>query len=379
MIVGIFAAGRNGSTLLTRLLDGSSDLWVHPVEMNYLSVFSDLSRFKRVRSKTHFFATNDRPLALGGAVKTELLLKYFWPHIDEVRNLYMKGLIEPFDLKANPLSMIQRQPAYRAHEFLPALVESIRAACDERAHHTTRYPLIKTAEISYIREYSETFPDMRFIHLIRHPLTNYSSLKRTSALQKEQPFWYLGGDMLHTFLEMRWIPHARFIIEQCNNLGNDKHYLVKYEDLCSRPTEIISDICHWLQISMPRDPSLQTVLGGKQMTELPVNSSKRGIKTPPRVVSDMATQFDYEDILTEREKEFIVFRTYSLASQLGYFTRNDHANVPNRLDLAQQWLLPDKWELMNSHYKAPMTKLRLALALLRRRRWIYSKLLFSNL
>ena len=40
MLVGIFGAGRNGSSLLMRLLDGSPGLWIYPIELNYLRAFA---------------------------------------------------------------------------------------------------------------------------------------------------------------------------------------------------------------------------------------------------------------------------------------------------------------------------------------------------
>lgn len=34
-LIGIFGTGRNGRTLLTRLLDGIDGVYVHPVESNF--------------------------------------------------------------------------------------------------------------------------------------------------------------------------------------------------------------------------------------------------------------------------------------------------------------------------------------------------------
>jgi hypothetical protein len=43
VLVGIFGAGRNGSSLLMRLLDGSPGLWIYPIELNYLRSFAPRS------------------------------------------------------------------------------------------------------------------------------------------------------------------------------------------------------------------------------------------------------------------------------------------------------------------------------------------------
>jgi hypothetical protein len=334
-----------------------------------------------VRSCTHFNATTDKPLALEETVPTELLVKHYGFHVEELKEVYLKNLIEPFALNGDPWSAIIQKPAHTARDFLPLFLESIRRVCEGEVSQGSQQLVFKTIETPYIPEYGDVFPEMRFIHVMRHPFTNYSSMKRTLATQKERPFWYLGGDELHTFLEMRWIPHARFIVAECTR-DNDRHYLVKYEDLCSKPSETVSGICHWLGVSPPTDPTLQTVLGGRRMSELPVNSSKKGLATPHRVVKNMAGVFDYADVLTKREKEFIIFRTYRLARQLGYFTPAEQVEPPSRFVLAVNWFFPDRWELMNNaaFYKRRRLGmlraiLRLVIALVRRRCWLFGKLL----
>jgi hypothetical protein len=264
---------------------------------------------------------------------------------------------------------------------LPAFLKGVRDACEGEVPGVPQHFLFKSIETPYIKEYGEIFPEMRFIHLIRHPFTNYSSMKRTLFFKNGRPFWYLGGDDLHTFLEMRWIPHATFAVSGCRP-ENDRHYLVRYEDLCARPTDTVNDICRWLQVTPPVDPTLQTVLGGKQMRELPTNASKKGVKTPVHVVADMSKKFNYEDVLTGREKGLIAFRTYNLARQLGYFTEGEEQiRVPGRLELVRKWLFPDRWEIMNSYfYKGwPLGRviswLRLIYAFFKRRYWIFRKLM----
>ena len=48
MLVGVFGTGRNGSTLITRLLDGLEGTYVHPVEERFLTSFDDLARRGRI-------------------------------------------------------------------------------------------------------------------------------------------------------------------------------------------------------------------------------------------------------------------------------------------------------------------------------------------
>ena len=366
MLVGIFGTGRNGSTLLMRLLDGSPDLWVHPVEVNYLSVYSDLLQYGRVKPLTAVNARDSKPLMLEGKLPGDLLLKIFGWHAKEVDDTYLKHLKDPVAIKSDPLQKISPEAKYTASEFLNVFLDSVRSAYDDRSCRP-KYYVIKSIETPYIEEYENVFQEMRFVHIVRDPLATYSSLKRTNMIIKGWPFWRHGGDELRMFLEKRWLPHARFIVNRCVT-GNDRHFWVRYEDLCSKPEETVLGICRWLGITPPTDPTLQTVLGGKRMIELPSNPSEKGVKTPFRAVSNMAEKFGYRDVLTDRERAFIVYRTYPLARPLGYFV-GEGGRLPTRMHLARQWFLPDAWERMNAR-----SAFRLMTALIRRRCYIYSKL-----
>ena len=352
------------------LLDGSPDLWVHPVNFDYLSTLSDLLQFGYVRRSTIQTATTRKLRNLDRDAKTKLFLKGFASQVPDLNENYVQKLVEPIAVKEDPLRAVYTRDRYSTRDFFFTFLQSIRVAYDERPFSPQHY-VFKSVETAYIEDYRKVFPEMRFIHVIRHPFSNFSSVKRSQMAHKQYPFWYMGGDQLKTFLEKRWIPHVRFIAKHYR-LERDKHFVVKYEELCERPSEVIRDICSWLNVRPPLEPTLQTFLGGKLMRELPVLPSKKGIVTPHRVVGNMAAEYGYEEVLTEREKEFILLRTYRLGSQLGYFEPNGEPGVSFKLTLARKWFLPDSWELKNAR-----SRIRLLLALILRRFYIYSRLLLN--
>ncbi len=47
MLIAIFGTGRNGSTLLERLLDGVPETYVHPADETFLCCFDDPARHGR--------------------------------------------------------------------------------------------------------------------------------------------------------------------------------------------------------------------------------------------------------------------------------------------------------------------------------------------
>jgi hypothetical protein len=69
VLVGIFGAGRNGSSLLMRLLDGSPGLWIYPIELNYLRSFAPRS-LKSAVKRTLASCASHLPGQAGDDVRT---------------------------------------------------------------------------------------------------------------------------------------------------------------------------------------------------------------------------------------------------------------------------------------------------------------------
>ena len=366
MLVGIFGAGRNGSSLLMRLLDGSPGLWIYPIELNYLRTFAPPT-LKGVVKR----ALSSCAAALPGRT-AEVLADRRRQHIQcwvaeqlqELRATYLDKLMQPIQVTGDPAKTIAGCVTGDLIRDLEAYLDAIRSCYDERRLPTSPLLMFKSIEVSALPQYTTLFPEMKCIHIMRHPYSNYSSLKRTDMVLKQKPFWFQGGDILRLQLESRWIPHAEFTLQ---GLKKDpaRHYLVRYEDLCDSPSRTVTDICSWLGVAPPDEPTIQTVLGGRHLKTLPSNPSLKGVDTPAEVVSDMAKAYGYDDILTERERQLILLRTYRLGRQIGYFSAEDEAQVPSKLRLLLHWLAPDQWEYMNAS-----SKVRLVRALIQRRLYL---------
>ncbi len=366
MLVGIFGAGRNGSSLLMRLLDGSPGLWIYPIELNYLRSFAPRSLRSAVK-RTLASCASHLPGQAGGTFEQrqrQLFRAWAADQLDELKQTYLEKLVQPITPDGSPLERIMARVTGDAKHDLESYLDAIRLCYDQQNLPATPLLMFKSIEVSDLSRYQALFPGMKCIHIMRHPYSNYSSLKRTDMVLKQKPFWFQGGDILRLQLESRWIPHAEFTLR---GLTTDptQHYLVRYEDICDAPTRTVTDICSWLGVSPPEEPTVQTVLGGRHTKSLPINSSLKGVETPAEVVSDMAKAYGYDDILTERERKLILLRTYQLGRRLGYFSEQEAAQVPAKLPLFLQWLAPDQWEYMNAS-----SKVRLARALIQRRLYL---------
>ena len=371
MLVGIFGAGRNGSSLLMRLLDGSPGLWIYPIELNYLRAFAPRTvkgTLKRILSSCASTVSGHTGDTLR-LRRRQHIQDWVAEQVQELKDTYLDKLVQPIQLTTHPSRAVGERVTGDLVQDFKSYLDAIRSCYDER--HLTTKPMLmfKSIEVSDLTRYGQLFPDMKFIHIMRHPYSNYSSLKRTDMVLKQKPFWFQGGDILRLQLESRWIPHAEFTLQ---GLATDpaRHYLVRYEDLCDAPARTVTDICSWLGVAPPEEPTIQTVLGGRRIKSLPINSSLKGVDTPAQVVSDMAKAYGYDDILTEREKNLILLRTYKLGRRLGYFTAEDEGRVPAKLPLLIQWIAPDQWEYMNAS-----SRVRLLRALIQRRLYLCRVLL----
>lgn len=366
MLIGIFGTGRNGSTLIMRLLDGIPDSFILPVEINFLSRLNDLASNGHISRASVLNATIKPLKSLGIPANSHLLIQSYEQYIRYTYEKYISQIEGDISLGKDPLTALNVKSSYMPAEFVNSFLHATSDWINN--NQSVDHYFFKTTETAYIGDYEKMFPDMRFLHIIRNPLQVCSSQKRTIMCYKTLPSWYLGRDNLETMLEKRWIPHAKTIIKRSLS---DKHYVVRYEDLTNDPVNIIAGICKWLVVSLPTEPTKQTVLGGRLMKKLPANPSKKGAETPVDVVPKLNKVLKYEEVLTIREKQFITFRTYSYAKKLGYF---DKMTNPKKFPLLAKWIVPDKWEFIHSNSVAKMLKTLIALAY--RRYYIFRQLLF---
>jgi Sulfotransferase family len=367
-LVGIFGAGRNGSTLVSRLLDGSPDLWIHPIDVVFLPVWNDFAARGSVRGES-FRTASARPLRhLDLPLEWSTATRLFIPQLDEIESEYLPRLIQPRGLNRDPLARLDLDGTVAPAEFFPAFLEATRRSVARYPEPAPRLLGFKTSETAYVDEFVRLWPEMRFVHIFRDPISNYASAKRTWTESKHAPFWTHGEDLLRVFLEARWLPHARAILRYRES-DPARHLVVLYEDLVVNPASEVLRLCAGLGVRPPSDPTLQTILGGERVRTFPPNPSQPGVETPQTVVPDMAERFGYNEVVTAREAQLIARATGDLAAALGYPSL---PKTTGRLSLWLRWLPVDASERRNATSRA-----RLALELVKRRAYVTRALLGS--
>lgn len=362
-LIGIFGTGRNGSTLLLRLLDGIADCYVHPVDITALAPFDDLAHLRTVRKRSHN-NTTARPLRyLSRTLQARSLWRYFRVQADEVRQDYLDNTVEPISPGPDVSDVFPTRGAMTLSEFLPTFLDDMAAwLCPAVSEEESRKLMFKCTETSYLADYRQHFPGMKFIHIVRHPFDTWSSMKRTLMVARSRPVFYLGGNTLRSFIEYRWIPHIRFIEK---HRDDPDHVIVRYEDLVRSPTEVIHRIADRLGVRPPKEPDVQTLLGGRHFKAAQFNPSQPGVRTPERAAADLATKHRYESVITEREKALIRYRSGTLADGLSYL--GDQPTV-EKSALVRQWLDKDEWDRRN--LSGIGDALRLHIMLAKRQRYL---------
>lgn len=368
MLLGIFGTGRNGTTLLMRLLDGSPGMWVFPCELNYLrDLYPEMYRVK-IRQEHSDLLLKFPILKRYAWDKNKIFYKWSKRLFDEIESGYLPLVVEKVKKNNRPIEEFHQNIGKSIQRDLIELLETGRKAYDRRKHNILPHLAFKSVETNDIYRYVKLFPDMRFLHIIRDPWATFASMKRTVIFSKKKPMWYGGRDQLQEFLEKRWMPHARFILEM---LAADEpnHYLVKYEELCENPKRVLNDLCQWLNVPLPPDPGLMTILGGKNFKKMPYSSSEKEIENPERITI-MSDKFQYRDVLTERERDFILTRAYDLILQMGYLSSGGREGLPSKMEQAMKWLAIDEWDYFNSKSNWDIVR-----NIIKKRIYVLSKLL----
>jgi len=354
-LVAIFGTGRNGSTLLARLLDGIPGTYLHPVEANFLSAMNDLAWLPVVRRRTRQNVVTAPLKRLDGALPIRRLLRYYDSHFREIERDYLPQIgVNPRG--PAPAAALMQQARWRAADFVPAFLAATARWIDGSE---PQYAIFKTIETPYIADYERLFPTMRFIHILRHPVDVWASSKRSWVENKGLPPWYQRPDNLITTIESRWMAHASAVAVRP---GDARHFVLRYEDLVRRPGATIAQICTWLGVASPAEPEMQTLLGGHHPREMQFNPSQRGVETPRRAVADLHERNSFVPVMAPRERDLILLRTQNLRRSLGY----PFEPIPPAAAIRRSWRRIDEWDFRNVRGLSSWVRGLLGFALRRR-------------
>ena len=222
---------KSGTTLLSNLLDGHSQLAVYPIDLALLYAYfphflqenpAPEQRRKRL-SRILFDDLADR---LAASARASLL------DIAAHREQFFSGLTD--DELGDMRVLIGR---------LMASFQMVRG----RPVDQVEWGVLKETSIEiYAAEVLDWFPDARFIQVLRDPRDNFAAL----AAGVDKHYRRLGEDRNRTLASLLHRARLGFCMARQNRAayGPQRYHLVRYEDLVTEPEATMRQVARFLGI-----------------------------------------------------------------------------------------------------------------------------------
>jgi pimeloyl-ACP methyl ester carboxylesterase len=105
------------------------------------------------------------------------------------------------------------------------------------------------------------FAGAKYVHLVRHP---YAVIESFCRLRMDK-LVAAGDNDPYALAEAIWTDSNRNILDFCQQLPPERHHLVRYEDLVTKPRPVMEKLCQFLEV--PFDEAVLTPYAGQRMTE----------------------------------------------------------------------------------------------------------------
>ena len=176
---------------------------------------------------------------------------------------------------------------------------------------STNYAL----DIEALRRAESYFDEAFYIHLSRHPFGMIRSFQDVSLEQIF--FWHEHPFSARELAELVWLVCHQNIQEFLGRVPENRQYRLKYEDLVSRPQEILTEMCQFMGLDFHPNMARPYKDKQKRMTD--------GIHAASRMLGDIKfhQHADVDPALADRWKETqseddLGDITWQIAEELGY-------------------------------------------------------------
>lgn len=245
----VFLGGhrKSGTTLLLSLLDNNPELVTYPSDSGFFYLYYPLydTPDKSQAEKTDRMV--DRVL---GIVKQDSI-EFLSENIRKKLNFNFEKFQTQFltDIKSTK---------YFPKDMLCCLIQAFKKVWKSEMEPKGWVEKTTSTEI-YATDVFKWFPNAKFIHVVRDPRDNWASL-RSGWSERYKDF---NASILQ--LTQSMIDRCRLGMEisKLNSMiyGEDRYLIIKYEDLVSKPDEIMKQIADFIGIDFSDDLLKPTFLG----------------------------------------------------------------------------------------------------------------------
>lgn len=252
----VFLCGhrKSGTTALLGLFDGHPELMTYPADSGF---------FYRAFPACEQLAIEEAiDLVIRHTVRESL-----GPEGDAVGRLLAAGNIDEKDIRrlfdVEAIAQTYKSLALATDGSPPAHLKSLMQAyathCGQNPASWSHWVEKTTSTEIYAVEVGEWFPKAKFIHLVRDPRDNYSSLKsgwqRRYQHQEDSRFTLLQSLLDRGGLGMRMAATNQ------EALGQDRYMVLRFEDLVESPAHHLAALADFIGIAYHPTLEMPTVNG----------------------------------------------------------------------------------------------------------------------
>ena len=222
----ILSSPRSGSTLLRVMLAGHPDL-CSPPELHLLPFDTMVEREQELEMSQ-----------LGEGLKRALMA------LKNINAAESQKLVEEMITENQSVSEVYQQLQQLAGD---------RLLIDKSPTYASNRDTLDNAET--------IFAGAKYIHLVRHP---YSVIESFARMRMDK---LIGSNNADTYelAELIWRSSNQNIINFAQDIDPERYHLVYYEDLVSKPQEVLTGICNFLEV--PFNQAVLNPYQGDRMTD----------------------------------------------------------------------------------------------------------------
>jgi hypothetical protein len=321
----VFICGHRkaGTTLLINLLDGIEDAIVYPDDSGFFYMYYPFFDTREYSDKEKINRLCNRVAKenLGEVIDRQNVSSKVKDKLHNKQKIFIRELRK-----------IQKNN-FTTKDILTHFIESFGKAF--QSHKNPKFWVEKTTSSEiYALEIKKWFPRAKFIHILRDPRDNWSSM--LSGWDKRYDSYNPSKKYLINSMIERGKLGFQMAIDNTINIGNDSYLVIKYEDLVTNPIEIMKKISNFLCISYSEILLSPTTFGlswnGNNFSGMDFN----GISAN--------SVGKWKSRITEADAMLIEYYFYDSMKKFGYEAEFDRVSCQKQAIEHYKWYnFSDKW------------------------------------
>ncbi len=286
----VFICGsmKSGTTLLVQLLDNHKNLFCMPGDswfaQKYLNKDSDIETITKVWLKRFINSVGQKPYWSYGKTEKDLqnFVNYFHYYFSKNNKEVFKTAISAFYAASNTLEK----------------EKSINYFVEKNPFNEL-----------YTNQIQTRYPTAKFIHIVREPLSNITSLNRHALIKNTKKSVLLRAFYLRFLFETA--------LENQKKLGTSKYLIIQYEKLILQPSATMKSVCVFINVPFSETCLIPSINGISSIANSMYNNQRTQGK-----INTASLNKKWKKELTNNQIKIIVNTFEPIMNYMAYETWN---------------------------------------------------------